>query len=161
MTAPLIAITTYFYALISGGYIPDYYNETWAVDEYHQPYVPYNLPAQVNFSPTDGHETHSSRVVKRHMREGRVIIEGYYSNFIYIPKQKLTEEAFELYLDYRENSDEYEMAHGVLYFKYEGEEKGYALPIYYIGEVMFVTDEDTERALELINSQKKEEVEEE
>ena len=39
MTAPLIAITTYFYALISGGYIPHYHGEAWTVDEYGKPYV--------------------------------------------------------------------------------------------------------------------------
>ncbi|QPX71580.1 hypothetical protein [Bacillus phage SP8] len=153
MTAPLIAITTYFYALISGGHIPHYYDESWALDEYEKPYVPYNIPAVINFSPSEGHETANSVVIKRHMKEGKVTIEGYYTNFRDIPKQKLTDEALELYEDYYENADESAMASGVFYFKYEGEEKGYALPIYYIDDVMFVPEEDVEKAQKIIEEQ--------
>lgn len=153
MAAPLIAITTYFYALISGGYIPHYHDETWALDEYGSPHVPYDLPAVINYTPFKDYNFGELQVARKHLREDKVTIKGYYGNYKDIPKEKLTKEAIEFAKDFYENADESALATGVFYFKYEGEEKGYAFPTVYANEIMFVPEEDVEKAQKIIEEQ--------
>ncbi|ACI90926.1 gp52.2 [Bacillus phage SPO1] len=113
-----------------------------------------DTPAVVNYSLEYGNY---QWIFQKYMKEGKVTVERFYRNSLDIPKEILTDEALAFIKDWDENANEYELhaGEGVLYFKYEGEEKGYVIPMAYAGEIMFVPDEDAEKALEIINSQKK------
>lgn len=152
-----ISIATYIYALVSAGFIGGWYEpESWIEDteyEHGGDYMIMGTPAVVDYSLEYGSY---QWIFKKYMKEGKVTVERFYWNSKYIPKEILTDQALAFIKDWDENADEYELhgGIGVLYFKYEGEEKGYVIPMMYAGEVMFVPDEDAEKALDLINSTK-------
>ncbi|UNY48963.1 hypothetical protein sp82g_26 [Bacillus phage SP82G] len=102
--------------------------ETWALDEYEKPYVPYNIPAIVSFTPFEDKNYAELQVFRRHLKEDQVTIKGYYSGYKSVPKEKLTKEAIEFAEDFYENADESTWVNGVFYVKYGGEEKGWAIP---------------------------------
>ncbi|ACI90925.1 gp52 [Bacillus phage SPO1] len=153
-----ISIATYIYALVSAGFIGGWHDEeSWIKDteyEHGGYHMIIDTPAVVNYSLEYGNY---QWIFQKYMKEGKVTVERFYRNSLDIPKEILTDEALAFIKDWDENANEYELhaGEGVLYFKYEGEEKGYVIPMAYAGEIMFVPDEDAEKALEIINSQKK------
>lgn len=150
-----ISIATYIYALVSAGFIGGWHDEeSWIKDteyEHGGYYMIIDTPAVIDHSLEYGN---FHWIFQKYMKEGKVTVERFYRNSLDIPKEILTDEALAFIEDWDENADEYELhgGIGVLYFKYEGEEKGYVIPMSYAEEVMFVPDEDAEKALDLINS---------
>ncbi|WCS68446.1 hypothetical protein Goe16_02220 [Bacillus phage vB_BsuM-Goe16] len=153
-----IPLVVYLYALTNAGVIGGWYTgENWIKDteyEHGGDYIPVGVPAVIDHSLENGSY---KWMFKKYMKEGKVTVERFYYNCKYIPKEILTDEALAFIEDWDINADEYELhaGAGVLYFKYEGEEKGYVIPVQYSGEALFVPQEDTEKAQEIIDEYKK------
>lgn len=145
--ATLLSFSMYIHALVSGGILTG----DGSIDEYGNYYRPYNMPAVMDFSSEPPYLDHNEKILRKHLKEGKVTVIGHFNGWLYT-KNYLCPEAFDLVSDLRENGDESEMGQSVYVIKYEGEEKGYVIPVNYSRNSLMVSEEESSKGREILES---------